>query len=126
MIASLTFLLAFQAAGELLSKLWLPGIPGPVIGLCLLLIFLMIKGTVPASLERVSEVFTANLGLLFVPAAVGVVVFWPLLSEVGWQILLILSVSVVAVLALTAWLLDRLATALGLEQKTVDKGEESS
>lgn len=115
MIASLTILLAFQAAGELISKLWLPGIPGPVIGLCMLLVFLIMKGRVPSSLESVSEVFTANLGLLFVPAAVGVVVFWPLLSDVGWQILIILFFSVLMVLGLTSWLLDRLATKMGLE-----------
>lgn len=110
MIQSLTLLLAFQSLGELLSVVWLPVIPGPVIGLCLLLGYLFFKGGVPEELKKTSVAFTSNLGLLFVPAAVGVVVFWPLLAEYGLIILTTLTVSVVVVLVATSWVLDRLAS----------------
>ncbi len=109
MLKSLTILLAFQALGELLSFSLFPSIPGPVLGLVALLAFFFIKGGVPADIQSTANVFTANLGLLFVPAAVGVVVFWPVLAEFGVVILITLLVSVVVTLVGTAWLLDRLA-----------------
>ena len=109
MLKSLTILLAFQALGELLSFALFPSIPGPVLGLIALLAFFFIKGGVPADIQSTANVFTANLGLLFVPAAVGVVVFWPVLAEFGVVILLTLLVSVALTLISTAFLLDRLA-----------------
>lgn len=109
MLKSLTILLAFQALGELLSFALFPSIPGPVLGLIVLLVFFFIKGGVPADIQSTANVFTANLGLLFVPAAVGVVVFWPVLAEFGLVILITLLVSVVVTLVGTAWLLDKLA-----------------
>lgn len=109
MVRALTLLLAFQAAGELITFAITPSIPGPVWGLVWLLCYFFVRRGVPTEIEQVAGVFTANLGLLFVPAAVGVVVFWPLLATHGWVILLSLSFSVVAVLGFTAWLVDRLA-----------------
>jgi holin-like protein len=110
MLKSLTILLAFQALGELLSFSLFPSIPGPVLGLIALLAFFFIRGGVPADIQSTANVFTANLGLLFVPAAVGVVVFWPVLAEFGVVILITLLVSVVVTLVGTAWVLDKLAT----------------
>jgi holin-like protein len=109
MLKPLTILLAFQALGELLSFAAFPSIPGPVLGLICLLAFFFFKGNVPADIQATANVFTANLGLLFVPAAVGVVVFWPVLAEFGVVILISLLVSVVLTLVGTALLLDRLA-----------------
>lgn len=109
MLKSLTILLAFQALGELLSFAAFPSIPGPVLGLICLLAFFFFKGNVPVDIQATANVFTANLGLLFVPAAVGVVVFWPVLAEFGVVILISLLVSVVVTLVGTALLLDRLA-----------------
>ncbi|WP_370261950.1 CidA/LrgA family protein [Limnobacter sp.] len=109
MLKSLTILLAFQALGELLSFAFLPLIPGPVLGLIALLLFFVINKGVPEGIAGTANVFTSNLGLLFVPAAVGVVVFWPVLAQYGLVILLTLLVSVVFTLAGSAYLLDRLA-----------------
>lgn len=109
MLKSITILLAFQALGELLSFALFPSIPGPVLGLISLLAYFFAKGGVPSDIHATANVFTANLGLLFVPAAVGVVVFWPVLAEFGVVILITLMVSVVVTLLGTAWMLDRLA-----------------
>lgn len=110
MLKSLTVLLAFQALGELLSFAVFNSIPGPVLGLLSLLAYFFIRRGVPPDIQAAANVFTANLGLLFVPAAVGVVVFWPVLAEFGLIILLTLLVSVVVTLTGTAFMLDRLAT----------------
>lgn len=56
MIQGLLQLFLFKALGELLSKFTLPFIPGPVLGLVLLLAFLALRGQVPASMDTVGSI----------------------------------------------------------------------
>jgi hypothetical protein len=55
MIAGLVQILFFQGLGELLSALALPLIPGPVIGLFLLLAFLAVRRAIPEHVETVAS-----------------------------------------------------------------------
>jgi holin-like protein len=55
----------------------------------------------------VANGLTQHLGLLFVPAAVGVIVFLPQLAEYGVELMLALSLSVAASMATTALVLKR-------------------
>ena len=109
MIQGLVQLFLFQALGELLSKFALPFIPGPVLGLVLLLVFLSVRGHVPASMELVGGSILQHLGLLFIPASVGVVLYLPVLQANAWAISAALLVSVVATVAVTAGLLKLLS-----------------
>lgn len=109
MIHGLLQLLIFQALGEVVSEFLIPFIPGPVIGLVLLLGFLGWSGRVPPSLEQVGSAILQHLGLLFVPASVGVVMFWPLLRDHVWAVCAALVLSVIATIFVTAWVLKRLA-----------------
>lgn len=102
MIDGLVRILLFQGIGEILAKFLLPLVPGPVIGLVLLLAFLAWRGGVPEGVELVSAAFMRYLGVLFVPAAVGVVLFWPHLQEQALAISVALVVSVVATIAVSA------------------------
>lgn len=77
MIEGLVQILIWQGLGEILSKFLLPSIPGPVIGLILLVVYLTYKGEVNPSLGLVADTFRQHLGLLFVPASVGVILFLP-------------------------------------------------
>ena len=95
-------LLLFQAAGELVSRFLVPFIPGPVLGLMLLLAFLLIRGAVPKDIDTVGNGILQHLGLLFVPASVGVLMFWPLLRANAGAVTMALVVSVVATIAVTA------------------------
>ena len=104
-------LLLFQAAGELVSRFLVPFIPGPVLGLMLLLAFLLIRGAVPKDIDAVGNGILQHLGLLFVPASVGVLMFWPLLRANAAAVTLALVVSVVATIAVTALTLRLLAPA---------------
>jgi holin-like protein len=108
-ISGLVQILLFQGLGELGSHYLLPTLPGPVIGLVLLLGFLIVKGKVNSSLEFVANGFSQNLGLLFVPAAVGVVLFLPQLKEHWFAISMALIVSVAAAIAVTALVLKLIA-----------------
>lgn len=102
MISGLVQLFLWQGLGELLSKFLLPGIPGPVLGLLLLLAFLWIKGEVHPDLGMVADGFRQHLGLLFVPASVGVVLFLPDLQTHALAVTTALLVSVVLTIAVTA------------------------
>lgn len=105
MITGLVQILLFQGLGELASKLLLPFIPGPVIGLVLLLGFLVARKAVPKSMAPVAAALVQHLGLLFVPAAVGVVLFWPQLKAHAAAVALALLASVVLTIAVPALLL---------------------
>jgi holin-like protein len=109
MIQGLVQLFLFQALGELLSKFALPFIPGPVLGLVLLLVFLALRGHVPASMDMVGSGILQHLGLLFIPASVGVVLYLPLLQANAWAITAALVLSVVATVAVTALVLKLFA-----------------
>lgn len=102
MIDGLVRLLVFQGIGEVLAKFVFPLVPGPVMGLVLLLGFLMWRGKVGDGLELVSSAFIRYLGVLFVPAAVGVVMFWPHLQRQALAIIVALVASVVATIAVAA------------------------
>ena len=109
MIQGLVQLFIFQALGELLSKFALPFIPGPVLGLVLLLAFLALRGHVPAAMDMVGSSILQHLGLLFIPASVGVVLYLPVLRANAWAISAALVISVLATVAVTALLLKLLA-----------------
>ena len=102
MIRGLIILLSFQGAGEIVTRLFSLPVPGPVIGLVLLLIFLIRRGKVDAPIDTVASTLTKHLGLLFVPAAVGVVMFWQQLKTHFWAIAVALTVSVTATIAVSA------------------------
>jgi holin-like protein len=108
MIRGLVQILIFQGLGEILSKFFGLPIPGPVIGLVLLLAFLIIRGQIDADLDTVASAFAQHLGLLFIPAAVGVVMFVPVLANHGVKIALIMVASVVITVAVTSLVLKLL------------------
>lgn len=107
MIKGLVILLLYQGAGEILAKGLSSPVPGPVIGLVLLLATLLWRKRTDPDLQTVANGLTAHLGLLFVPAAVGVVSFLPMLSGHMLSILAVLVVSVVLAMATTALMLKR-------------------
>jgi putative effector of murein hydrolase LrgA (UPF0299 family) len=102
MISGLVQILLFQSLGEIISKLLLPTLPGPVIGLVLLVAWLVIRKGINAELAMVADGFSQYLGLLFVPAAVGVVLFLPQLKANALAIISALVASVILTIASSA------------------------
>lgn len=103
-LVGFAWLLSLQAAGELLSRgLGLP-LPGPVIGLVLLMLALR-SPLVRAPVAVCADFLLAHLSLLFVPVAVGVTTYLPLLRDYGVRLLIVLAVSTWAGLAVTALVL---------------------
>lgn len=71
MIPALTALLGFQLVGELIVRLSGIPVPGPVLGMVMLTLFFVTRGSVPDDLKTVAAVVLRHLSLLFVPAGVG-------------------------------------------------------
>jgi holin-like protein len=109
LIVGLVQILFFQGLGELISKFVLPAIPGPMFGLVLLLVFLTVRGRVNPSLSFVAGAFSQHLGILFVPAAVGVVLFLPQLRHHFFGLLVALVLSAALSMAATALVLKFLS-----------------
>jgi len=79
-IGGLAALLLCQLAGEALARALALPIPGPVLGMGLLLAALLARGAIPEGLARTGDGLLAHLGLLFVPAGVGVVMHLDVLA----------------------------------------------
>jgi holin-like protein len=108
-IPSVTALLACQLAGEIAARALSLPVPGPVIGMVLLFLVLLLRGKdTPEELGRTADTLLNNLGLLFVPAGVGVVLHLPLLAR-DWAPL---SLAVVAGTLAAVAATGRIAQAL--------------
>ena len=109
-LRGLAWLLLMQSLGELLARgLSLP-LPGPVVGMLLLLPALQ-WALVREPVAACAEVLLQHLSLLFVPVGVGVMTHLGLVSEHGLRMLLVTVLSTLAGLAATAWVLQRLLSA---------------
>ena len=119
MLEALTLLLACQLAGETLVRLAGLPVPGPVAGMLVLFLGLLLRGGVPQALERTCRGLLDHLSLLFVPAGVGVLTH---LSLVGREWLPI-SVSVLLSTVLTIAVTGLLASALRRRERDEDAGD---
>ena len=88
-----TLLLVYQLTGEILVRLLGLPIPGPVLGMVMLFVTLMIRGSAPDSLSEASSALLSHLSLLFVPAGVGIVAHLGALREHGLGLAVALVVS---------------------------------
>jgi holin-like protein len=114
-LRGLALLLSAQALGEVLARVlkshsgWT--LPGPVIGMLLLAVFLFVplfQRLLASAVGQAAQALLAHLSLLFVPVGVGVMVHLNLLSAYGWKIALVLVLSTWAGLAVTALVLRAL------------------
>jgi len=109
----LAILLMFQFAGEMMRAITGLPVPGPVIGMVLLLIALLAKLPVPAGIHATSRKFLAYLGLLFVPAGAGVVTRLPMIGAHWLPIVIAVVGSTIITMVITAVVmrgLERLGT----------------
>ncbi|CAN5141013.1 CidA/LrgA family protein [soil metagenome] len=100
-LQGLALLLLLQAAGESISHAFGWPIPGPVVGLVLLLACLtapMLREPV----EGIARLLLGHLSLLFVPIGVGVITHLDIIDSYGMRLLLVIAVSTWVGLAVTA------------------------
>jgi len=114
MCLDLAVLLMFQFAGELIRAVTGLPVPGPVIGMVLLLIALLTKMPLPEGIHSTSRKLLAYLGLLFVPAGAGIVTRLPLIGAHWLPIVIAVVGSTIITMVITALVmrgLERLGTA---------------
>ncbi|MFG1491861.1 CidA/LrgA family protein [Oceanospirillum sp. HFRX-1_2] len=124
MLFGFLVLLFCQFLGELIVRYLDWPFPGPVVGMVLLLIGLMVNGGVPQGVRDASEGLLTYLALLFVPAGVGLMVHYRLIAADGLVIATALVLSTAVTLLVTGVLLNKLAAKHiePAEQSTEEKG----
>lgn len=95
------WLLALQAIGELLVRGLNLTVPGPVVGMALLLVALRWP-SVRDSVAGCADFLLSHLSLLFVPIGVGVMTHLSVMSDYGLRIAVVLVLSTWLGLAVTA------------------------
>ncbi len=99
------------ALGEILSRTGLLPFPGSVIGLVLLYANLLILGRLPALLGTLADNVLGFLGMLFVPAGVGVLAYLDLFRAEAVPIAAAVLGGTAVTVAVTAMAADRIAQA---------------
>ena len=105
MIGAIAALLLMQLVGTLLVQFTHIPLPGPVVGMLLLFVWLLWRGSAPLALKSTTRPILENLSLLFVPAGVGIIAHWRAAAGQAWQIAFVLVVAAAVTLLVTAWTL---------------------
>jgi len=116
MLRSIFVIFFYQLLGEFIKKFFEIRIPGPVIGLILLLVTLIFlkkfKKTAMVNLKtdvvNTSNYILSYLSLLFVPIGVGVVMHLSYLENNLFRVLIIVFISTILTIAGTAFLMEKI------------------
>lgn len=119
MIRGLAILLIFQSIGEVVTKFIHGVLPGPVIGMILLLAFLVLRKKIASSIAIAADGLLAHLAIFFIPAAVGVMLYIGTLRSAGAAWLLAIVFSTVGTITVTALLLKWLTKSSHADNEPV-------
>jgi len=122
MLTAVLCLIACQLIGELVREAFHLPIPGPVIGMFLLAAALALRGgradgAIPPFLEKVAETLIGHMGLLFIPAGVGVIAEAGLLRQQWLPIVAALLGSTFLSLAVTGLAMHWLTRSSGRQER---------
>lgn len=109
----ITLLLAYQLVGEVSSRLLQWPVPGPVVGMVLLFVTLLLRGSLDQTLDAASSGLLGHLSLLFVPAGVGVMVHVGRIGGDWLPIMAALVLGTIITLVATALLMLAMMRLLG-------------
>lgn len=102
----LTVLLAVYLLGCQMAGWFGSPIPGGVIGMVLLLLAFASGVVKPAALQMGAGLLMAEMLLFFIPALMSLLDYGALLREEGWRILLVIGVSTLMVMLVTAFTVE--------------------
>jgi len=102
----LTVLLAVYLLGCQMAGWFGWPIPGGVIGMVLLLLAFASGVVKPAALQMGAGLLMAEMLLFFIPALMSLLDYGALLREEGWRILLVIGVSTLMVMLVTAFTVE--------------------
>ena len=102
MLEALTLILSCQLVGEIIVLVSGLPVPGPVLGMVLLLAWLTLRGGVSDRVGQTADTLLSHLSLLFIPAGVGVLVHWERVKDQWAAIAAALVLGTLITLAVTA------------------------
>jgi holin-like protein len=108
MLNALTLLIVCQFIGEVTARFLSLPLPGPVIGLMLLLALLVWRGGTSPELETTGNWLLRHFGLLFVPAGVGVITQLDVIGANWLALAVAIPVSTFLGLVVTGVVMQRL------------------
>jgi holin-like protein len=110
-LAGFTWLLLFQCAGEAIAHVADIPIPGPVLGMALLLVVLLVRGSASEAMTNTADGLAKHLSLLFVPAGAGVMLHVTQIEAEWVPIVAAIVISTILALATAAltfqWIVRR-------------------
>jgi len=122
MLEAIALLLVCQLVGELaVVGLNLP-LPGPVVGMAIMFLGLVVYGKVPEQLDNATRGLLDQLSLLFVPAGVGVMTHLTLLGEEWVPVTSSLIISTLLALGVTGIMMQKLIDCT--DKKAKDRQDE--
>ena len=106
LVSEVAVLLAIYFLGCQIAAWWHLPIPGGVIGMALLLSAFALGLIKPATLQLGAGVLMAEMLLLFIPALMSLLDYGALVRDDGWRILLVIGVSTLLVMVVTAFTVE--------------------
>ncbi|MDM1707647.1 CidA/LrgA family protein [Thiopseudomonas alkaliphila] len=111
LLRGLSMLILFQLLGTAINVLFLPMLPGPILGFVLMFVYLLLRGGVSENINLASSSLLKYLPLLLTPPAVGIMAHTDAVMADFWAIFgsLVISVlvSVVVIGLLMQFLIHR-------------------
>lgn len=102
LLAGFTWLLLFQCAGEAIAYVAGIPIPGPVLGMALLFVVLLMRGRASEPMTTTADGLARHLSLLFVPAGTGVMLHVAQIEAEWVPIACAIAISTILAIAATA------------------------
>jgi holin-like protein len=115
-ILQVIFLHVFLYLGALLKELIPLPIPASMFGLFLLFMALYLKIIKLEWVEKGASWLMAELLLFFIPSAVGIVNYDEILSLQGAEIVVLIGISTIIVMGMTALIAEKISGQKGSEQ----------
>ena len=130
MIIGLTVILLCQLLGEVVARGLGWPLPGPVLGMLFLLVFLSLRDRIAKkvpelgkTLDSTGKGLLAHLSLLFIPASVGVVQRLDVLADYGTGLAVALVVSTFVTLVVTVVTFVVVSRLSGSSMESAEEGK---
>ncbi|SDF34502.1 CidA/LrgA family protein [Phytopseudomonas seleniipraecipitans] len=108
LLRGLFWLVLCQLLGTAINALFLPMLPGPILGMLLLVGFLLCRGRVDEPIQQAASGLLKYLPLLLVPPAVGVMAYAEAIVADFWAVIGALVLSLILSLVFAGWMMQKL------------------
>jgi holin-like protein len=123
MLAQIARVMFWLGVGEIAARSGLLPLPAPVTGLVLLYADLAVRGKLPDDLGILADRLLQFLGMLFVPAGVGVIAYLDIMKTEALPILAAVIGGTAITIFVTAIVTNRLGQAFSKEHEAEQIGE---